>query len=196
MDDSTAVAMLAILVIFGGPLAAFVLFRVLRHRERMAQLKHGWPYPTGGSHAWEPPPFAPPPPGFPQYGQQAAAFAARAQFRKGVVLAFIGMALTIGLSSGLQHVGPALLGGLIPLFIGIAQAGLAVLSDPSILQSFSSAVGGRPESNGNVAPPPPYQGGPASEPSPMPPFDGGSYTYRPDGTRELRPPTSPPERRS
>jgi len=172
VDDNTAeVAILTTFIVFGLPIGAFVLFRVLKHRERMAAIRYGTPPPDRGwesSFAMSPPVAGPAP----------DALAVRAQFRKGVVLAFIGMALTLGLSSGFQHFGPAVLGGLIPLFIGLAQITLAIFSDPTLLRPFTRA-----ERSGWTGPVPPS----GSRPSP-PPFDGVPYTYRPDQTQELRPP--------
>lgn len=133
----------------------------------------------------------------PNYGMDEA----QVTLRKGIRLTFIGLALTIGLSfvglhsesadipvPGLMpvttwHPGPWLLGGLVPMFVGLAQVVTALLSGATL----------RPVTNGNGAyvPPPPNV---------PPPFDSvtyeGPYTYRPDDTQELRPPRTPPERRS
>ena len=185
------VAALSILTIFGLPVAAFVVFRILAHRERMAMIrngiapgKRGVPYMAGNPKAG---------------GYDADD--PRVLLRKGIRLTFIGLALSIGLSfigfsdDGPWHLGPWMLGGLIPLFIGLAQIATAYVSDPSILAQFLvSRRAGQP----------PYPG--AANPQPQPrygrnPSNGssdfeGPYTYRPDGTQELRRPTPPPERRS
>ena len=70
---------------------------------------------------------------------------AQQQMRKGIQVAFIGFALLIGLGfigyhHGVVVPGPWLLGGLIPLFVGVAQIVSAVLSGASI-----SVPPGRPQ---------------------------------------------------
>ena len=107
--------------------------------------------------------------------------------RKGITLAFIGLALLTGLSfiglhdTGNGYVfrpGPWLLGGLIPMFIGIAQVIIAVLSGATLgAARFNQA----PPPNLYGVPPPPPSAGAA-------PTYEGSYTYRPGATQELRKP--------
>ena len=133
MNENT-VAMFAIICIFGLPVLAYIVTRILRHAERMELLRRGIiPPPDFNSKraakefrqagaAWVPPPGATavPPAGWtaPEDDPQRAMF-------KGIRLAFIGLAITIGLSF---IGGPALLGGLIPMFVGVAQIIIALLS--------------------------------------------------------------------
>jgi hypothetical protein len=185
--DDTAVAIIAILVIFGGPIFGWIVVSWLRHRERMqAQLeriemiRHGL-IPPGGSA------------GFPGYGaaqgyggagHSGVTEAARAQLFKGIKTSAVGLALFIGLSFiHPGHPGPWLLAGLVPLFVGLAQVLTAYLSGATL-----AGAAWRPADT--VTPPP---GPRAAEPPPPP---GGPYTYRPSGTsQELRPPSPPPEKR-
>ncbi len=190
----------AIFFLFGGPVLAFVFFRVLKHRERMAMIERGIA-PEGLKRAKDgsgPPPL----PG-------ALTDDPQATLRKGITLTAVGLALTIGLSiagiktepSGIPGLGgemsvwkpgPALLLGLVPLFVGLARVMMALLSGATL------------------GPPRPLPGAGSEVP-----FDQtrrvdatyadaprtayaqyeGPYTYRPDGTSELRPPSTPPERR-
>jgi hypothetical protein len=178
------VPVVAILSVFGLPVGAFIVFRVLAHRERMEMIRHGIMPQVGKATRMQNMP--------PAYGQApagggAGATDATVMLGKGIRTAFIGLALTIGLSFiGYHHdefsFGPWMLGGLIPLFVGLSQITIAYLTDPSIFARF------RGQSGGNGARPP------YSEPPPHEPANGnsGSYTYRPGGTQELRPPTPPP----
>jgi hypothetical protein len=75
------------------------------------------------------------------------------------------------------HPGPWLLGGLIPMFIGISQVIIAVLS--------GAVIGGPRYANG---PPPNIYGVPSPPPAGAPPNYSGSYTYRPGAAQELRKP--------
>ena len=107
--------------------------------------------------------------------------------QRGIRLTFIGLALTIGLSfigyhHDEMHFGPWLLGGLIPLFIGLSQVVIALLSGATLGQPRGGGAG-----FGTVPPPP----GASRETQTF----EGPYTYRPGSTQELRPPTAPPERR-
>jgi hypothetical protein len=174
--------MFGIFIIIGLPLLAFTFFRVLAHRERMAMIQNGIA------------------PGLPARGKQPAEpfrepVPAQVTLAKGIRLAFIGLAVTIGLSSlgfhdGYWQPGPWLLGGLIPLFIGIAQILVALISGATLGPHFS-----RPQNLGAHSPsfgPPPQA--PPTSPSPGTASFDGPYTYRPGSTEQLRPPTSPPER--
>lgn len=201
-DNTTAVAVLvpifSLIVLVGLPIGAFVYFRMLAHRERIEMIRAGMFPPAGGN----------PTRAYARAAKRDATASSNGDpsvlLRKGVTLAFIGIALTIGLSfvgyhdgdvvreAGVEihtgahwEVGPWLLGGLIPLFIGLAQLTLAILGDPSILDRFRGGGGPAPSA------PPPYYGDP---PRPDARVDG-PYTYRPGATQELRPPTAPPERR-
>jgi hypothetical protein len=183
-------AFTVLLVVFGGPLLAWTYFRMLAHRERMEMIQHGLdPGPLGRAREWRaaraehtaPRGAAPTDNGDAAYAQSA--------LRKGLVIASVGLALTIGLSFiGLYdgpggtyfHPGPWLIGGLIPLFVGLAQIMIAVLSGAQL------HFGPRPYQPTSIGSPTPPPTG-----SPTPTYEG-SYTYRPGGTQELRPPTPPP----
>jgi hypothetical protein len=196
MDNLIPLA--AIFCIFGLPVLAWLGTRAMAHRERMELLRQGvvpdklnrsqqqsW---TASAPAATPVPRASSSCGS---DDEWTPESARQALRKAITITMIGFALTIGLSFiGLDgdewHPGPWLLGGLIPLFVGLAQLIMAVLSGATLrpsAQTWSIPPGAQP---------PPY--------TPTPPPNGattydGSYTYRPGSTQELRPPTSPPERR-
>lgn len=199
MDD-VLVPLVAILCVFGLPVGAFIVFRVLAHRERMEMIRYGIAPPGGKMGAAR---YANPQPnlGAPSVEppQDASVL-----LRKGVRLAFVGMALTIGLgfigyhSGEVTHAGdvvvregshfdfgPWLLGGLIPLFIGLSQIAIAFLTEPQFFARFRSAGTTAPPGPGPRYPDPPAPDGANSD---------GPYTYRPGGRQELRPPTSPPRR--
>ncbi len=112
------VAIVGIAVVFGLPIVTWIFFRLLAHRERMEMIRHGY---APGS-----PTLAGP------YVQEPEAFAG-SQLRRGVSVSFIGLALVIGLSfigfrDGEFVFGPWLLGGLIPLFVGLAQVVNALIN--------------------------------------------------------------------
>jgi hypothetical protein len=185
---------IAVLVIFGGPIFGWILLGWLRHKERMqAQLeriemiRHGMVPP--GATFGAAPGYGP----APEYGARGAAGvpdAARAQLYKGIKTAAVGLALFVGLSFiDPFRPGPWLLGGLVPLFVGLAQILTAYLSGATLRNA-----GWRPADT--MPPPPPQPGAPqGAEPPPAAP-PGGPYTYRPSGTSpELRPPTPPPDKR-
>ncbi len=188
--------LLAIFCIFGLPVGALIVFRVLKHRERMEMIRQGM-VPQGRSATWTVPP-PPPAPGFaPQGGRGRRGRCDDGQddpphvtLRKGIGLAMIGLALTIGLSfigldDGTFHPGPWLLGGLIPMFVGVGQIIVALLSGASF----------GPARQWPAGPPPPNPGMGASSPGPARQVYDTSYTYRPGDTTELLPPASPPDRR-
>jgi hypothetical protein len=202
MDDSSegVVAALAIFGIFIMPVIGWIAVRWLAHRERMEMIRHGIVPPLKGrSRDWQraaadatqavPPGGSPGEPDFTVAGERIA-------LRKGIRLTFIGLALTIGLSFigysdggpfGMSlHPGPWLLGGLIPMFIGLAQVVSSMLAGATIITVRRS---------GFTPPPPPFIDPPFSPPPPpgMPTYDS-SYTYRPGDTAELRPPPRPPDR--
>jgi hypothetical protein len=182
-DNDTAA--LAVMMIFGAPMTVWFAVRYMQHRERMEMIKRGMPPPVG--------PAA-------QFARAAATYHApsyphddlespQRALRKGITVTAIGLALTIGLGSigflayddGRFHMGPWLLGGLIPLFIGLAQVVVAIISGATIVTPAMRM--GMHDPHGPTAAPPP------------PTFDG-SYTYRPDATtQELQRPVPPPERR-
>jgi hypothetical protein len=178
------------LCIFGLPIIGWITVRAMQHRERMEMLRRGiMPPPGQFKKTWSvsaPPPqpaHAPPP-------RQSGDEDAQAMLRKGIVVAAVGVALTIGLGFIGTLVdpphytyGPWLLGGLIPLFVGVAQIVIAVLS---------GAVVGAPPNGGAYTP---YRDRDpqAAAPPPQSPFES-SYTYRPGASPELQPP-QPPDRR-
>lgn len=181
------VALTAIFCLFGLPVLAFVMFRLLAHRERMEMIRHGVTPGTPAAREWK----ATPQPARPMVSEAVlAADGAHVTLRKGITLTFIGFAITLGLSFIGFHddgwrPGPWLLGGLVPMFVGLAQIIIAVLSGASLGQSRQA----QQADYGAAPPPPPSAAGAA------PTFDS-SYTYRPGSAQELRPPASPPERRS
>jgi len=115
------VSIIAMVVLVGLPILTWILFRLLAHRERMEMIRHG--IAPGGAA-----------PGVraARYGDAPDA-TANLQLRRGISVPFIGLALTIGLSfigldDGRMTYGPWLLGGLIPLFVGMAQIINALLN--------------------------------------------------------------------
>jgi hypothetical protein len=202
MDSDDPLAFLAVLIIFGAPVAAWMVSRVLAHQERMEMLRRGITPPPDPrtlrramKYGWTPSSTATPGP-FPSapYGYESDLYFAQRQLRRGVQVAFIGFALLIGLGfigyrgNGEYVYGPWLLGGLIPMFVGIAQIVSAVLSGarlgpPGDAQAFepppSEASSSAPGSAAGNAPPPP-----------------GSYGgWRPGPTPEIQKPSSPPDYR-
>jgi hypothetical protein len=198
------VSLAAIFGIFIVPIAGWVAVRYLAHRERLEMIRHGMVPPVGkvrgrdwrnaasAAPAGVPPVMTP--------AQRNACDAdvslegARIALRKGIRLSFIGLAITIGLSfigysdspiGPMWHPGPWLLGGLIPLFIGLAQVTTALLS--------GAMLGIGP--TWRPTPPPPFPDSFGLPPNAAPPTYDSSYTYRPGDTQELRPPPYPPERR-
>jgi hypothetical protein len=197
MDDNL-IPLFAIVFMFGVPCAVWCISRVLAHQERMEMLRHGIvPPPNARDYrramkcGWTPGPT--------QQAQsnqydyyQSQDFYAQAQLRKGVLVAFIGLALLIGLSfigyrgDAPYRYGPWLLGGLIPLFVGIAQVIGAVLSGAS----FGPASGQRrfgPASGGTNS----GSARQTASPPPGPTYGG----WRPGSTPEIEKPASPPDYR-
>jgi len=187
MDDNV-VAALAVVCIFGLPVAGWIITRMLKHMERMEMIKRGIAPPEDSSRweKWETG-FAgrqaAPPPAAGMYVNHPSTWNPGAQncLRKGIVTTAVGFALLIGLSfigmrgDGVFVPGPWLLGGLIPMFVGLAQIANAILA---------GAQFPRPGVTVGPIPPPP----PGSAP---PPPASGPYTYRPGATEEL-PRTKPP----
>ena len=202
MED-TLVPIFAILFLFGGPIAAIIVWRVLAHQERMEMLRQGMTpidpraMRKAMKYGWQPGAGMPPPaPGMtpPNFGYDPS-FYAQHQLRRGMQVAFVGLALLIGLSfigyhgDGPPHYGPWLLGGLIPLFVGIAQVITAIMGGARIgngpvgvaSQTFAPGPG-----MSSAAPPP----GPSAAQAPS-----GPYGWRPGSTPEIEKPASPPDYR-
>lgn len=197
MGSDGNIAGLAIFGIFIMPVIALIVMRVLAHRERVEMIRHGmvppsrfWRDHKGWSQmgAEMPPPM---PPG--QWsGYANPADNPDRSLRKGIMLALIGLAIFIGLSFiGFQQDGPFttfrpgpwLLGGLIPMFVGIAQIIIALLSGARL---------GIP--NAAPYPPPSYPSPPPGRPGPDMRVDGPEPRTQ-SGYEELKRPVPPPERR-
>lgn len=188
MEHTDLTAIVAILVIFGLPISFGIASRWFAHQERMAMIQRGitppsGPMPRGRGYAQPGPAPAP-------VDLDYSEWQANRMLHKGVVVAMIGLALTIGLSfinSFVGRPGPWLLGGLIPMFIGIAQIIIAVLSGATF---GGMRMSGPPPSIGQ-----PSQ--PSAGPYQAPPRDvtPGPYAWRPGGTTELERPPSPPDQR-
>ncbi|MGB8796461.1 MAG: DUF6249 domain-containing protein [Candidatus Aquilonibacter sp.] len=194
------VGALAVLLIFGAPIAAWVTTRVLQHNERMEMIRRGMVPPPGPVPRNMPPPNwhpgAMPPPNVSGKGGYYPAYDdyyyAQKQMRKGITLTFIGFALFIGLGSigPLSHLGfagPWLLGGLIPMFVGVAQVITAVLNGARI-PGFTP---GSYPNQSTFSPPP--NAGPSGPPPQAP---AGPYAWRPGSTPEIERPVPPPDQRS
>jgi hypothetical protein len=194
MDGPEALIPLAgIFFLFGMPVIAWIFFRVLAHRERMEMLRQGIVPEKLDRKQQRWVAGTPPPPPAATRGCADTDWtpeAAHVALRKAITITMIGFALTIGLSFiGLDgdtwRPGPWLLGGLVPLFVGLAQLIVALMSGATFRPTQTWTMPPGP-------PPPPYT-------TPTPPPAGattydGSYTYRPGSTQELRPPSSPPDR--
>ncbi len=164
--ESVFLPLAAIALVFGMPIGAFVIFRVLAHRERMAMIAAGLPLDGASRHPLS-------------YAEREhTPESARVTLNKGIRLALIGFALTLGLTIATVHwsqddfswrPGPWLLIGLLPLFIGVAQVLIGILS--------GARVDG--PSRGSIAAPVSPQGAPMR--STMP------------DSFEFQPPATPPE---
>ncbi|MBV8298150.1 MAG: hypothetical protein JO083_01125 [Candidatus Eremiobacteraeota bacterium] len=212
MHDDSIIAVVAVMFVFGAPVVAFIVARALRHQERIEMIRRGivppdftdrrayrawrkagspWPPPGAqqagpqpGQAPWvQPPPAAPWTP--PEDDPQRALF-------KGIRIALIGFALTIGLGAlfGGFSGNPAVLGGLIPMFVGIAQIIIALISGAQLPWIAPQVT---------FIPPPPHQ--PGAPPPPPPPPGYGSqpppaqpppWAERPR-FEELSKPTPPPD---
>jgi hypothetical protein len=215
-DDSIAAAFFFFFV-FGAPVLAFIVSRVLRHHERIEMLRRGMMPPEFDKRAYRawrksgapwPPPGAPwPPPGGATQGPWAQPAATawpqrndddpQCALHKGIRIAAVGLALVIGLSfiggtpgSPDFRGGPWLLGGLIPMFVGIAQILIAVLSGAQL-----PGVQGRT----TFIPPPHAPPGPGAPPPQPPPNYGAAppppWAQQPGRPRyeELSKPVQPPD---
>jgi hypothetical protein len=202
MDD-TWIPILGMFFLFGLPVLGWIATRVMKHRERMEMLRRGiapppdgrWNRKNGGAWTQPPPPWVPGPgaplgqpmPGYASYDDPNSV---QCLVRRGIITTAVGFALLIGLSFIGYHggdgpfnpatirPGPWLLGGLIPMFVGIAQILIALMSGAVL--SF------------RMPPPPP---GPPGQPPPTQ-RTYGSAQPGPPGPRyeELARPVKPPDR--
>jgi hypothetical protein len=188
--------MFAVLCIFGLPMAYAIASRYFAHQERLAMIQRGMAPPPdpramrrAARSGWWCDPCAPNETSA-GYDYGYVEWQANRSLRKGITLAMIGFALLVGLNFiDVGHPGPWLLGGLIPMFVGIAQIIIALLSGARF---------------GNFTMGPPQQPGPGmqtGQQSYQQPFTGGRdvppgpYAWRPGPTTELEKPPSPPDKR-
>ena len=180
------IALVAIFFIFGMPVIAWLMMRGMKHRERQMQhieriemIRHGInPGTVNPAEPYVPGPSAPlPDPTF-----MRDSVSSQAALQKGMILAAVGLAITLGLS--FIGYGPWLIGGFIPLFIGVVQIWIAMNAGAQV------RMGPAPTQRPPGPPPPP----PGATPHPGATYEG-SYTYRPGATQELRPPAPPPAER-
>ena len=194
----TLIPLFAIFFLFGGPVVAFIITRVLAHQERIAMIQRGIVPPPrgfGGRGAYrqwaqsQPPgqPWnaAPPPYAAPAADDDDPQHA----LYKGIRLALIGLAIFIGLSfiggtpgSPEFRGGPWLLGGLIPMFVGIAQIIIALLSGAQLPNGTRTTF---------IPPPPPPN--PGTPPPPPPPYGAWEQPGRTSRFEELSKPAPPPD---
>jgi hypothetical protein len=203
--DEVWIPIIGMICVFGLPIGGWIVTRVLDHRERMAMLQRGIVPPPNskmfrkgfrGGYAPQQPWAGAPAPGSmppPQYAYDDSN-SPQCQLRKGITTAMVGFALLIGLSfigyhggdgpfqPASIHPGPWLLGGLIPMFVGVAQIITALLSGAQ----FSLMRGGVPPAN---PVPPVYGNGPFPKygPPPEPGRPGPRF-------EELARPVPPPDR--
>jgi hypothetical protein len=180
MLENVLVPIALFFFLFGAPVLAFIVTRVLAHRERLEMIRHGIVPPAGAGRkayrewrraqgangwsggSWQAQSQSSGPVGWAGYDDEPQ----RALY-KGIRTAFVGFAILLGLSfiGGTPltpgfHGGPWLLGGLIPMFVGIAQVIIALLSGAQL-----PGVGGP---RASYVPPPP----PGTPPPPPPNFGG------------------------
>jgi hypothetical protein len=131
------------------------------------------------------------------YGYDVS-FNAQHQLRRGMQVAFVGLALLIGLSfigyhgDGPPHYGPWLLGGLIPMFVGIAQVITAIMGGARI---GGGTVGAGQMNGGQNFGPMPGAGAPPPGPSASYQAPSGPTGWRPGSTPEIEKPAGPPDYR-
>jgi hypothetical protein len=186
-DVETIVPVVAIFFIFGFPVLAWLIHRALQSRERQLQymeriemIRHGI-NPDAGAHPAGGPAPAPPsaPAGFGGAYAPPGSREAQASLQRAMCLTAVGLAITVGLS--FIGMGPWLIGGFVPLFIGLAR----------VLSALAAGAQFRVGSTFAPPTPPPPNANFAERPSSPPTYEG-SYTYRPGPTQELRPPPNPP----
>ena len=183
-NSDNFVAVVAILVVFGMPLAFAMAHRWWSHQERLEMIRRGIPPPLDpraarkaeragyGQFTYS----RPDTPGYASSDPNSCYYPDR-MLRKGVTVAMIGLALLIGLSFIRPGTpGPWLLGGLIPLFVGLAQIILAVMSGANF--GGWTLQGPQPVQRGTMPGQPPPD---------------GPYAWRPGQTTELEPPVRPPD---
>ena len=200
------IPLFGIIFLFGAPVAAWIVSRVLAHQERMEMIRRGFmppPDPRMARRAarmgWQqppgpvPPPFSTVPPPGDFYDPN---YYAQAQMRKGITVTLVGFALLIGLSfigvrgDGTFTGGPWLLGGLIPMFVGIAQVINAVLNGAHFPGLYSGRSNDAMGSSSPTFGPRPAPGpGPTPPEPPSTPYAG----WRPGPTPEIEKPTQPPD---
>lgn len=205
MNDpaETIVPLAFILVVFGLPLTLAIVNRVYAHQERLEMLKRGivpppdpkWAKRMGKAGWYDPGMYGMPPQGAPGMPPPYDPYSAmynnpNRQLRKGITLVCVGIALTVGLSFiDPTHPGPWLLGGLIPMFVGIAQVVIAMLSGAggaSNIFSSGPQPGMPPPGQQAQAPGQPFTN--ARDVTP-----GGYAGWRPGPTTGLEKPPSPPD---
>jgi hypothetical protein len=196
----TLVPLAGIFFIFGLPLTYAIVNRVLAHQERLEFLKRGivpppdpkWARRMGKAGWYDPNMYGMPQGAQPPQDYDAYCGSPARTLRKGITLAMVGLALFIGLSFiNPGHFGPWLLGGLFPLFVGIAQIIIAVLSGASFGPAGPQQPWGPGPFTQSQQPPPTQQ-------QPFTPKDvtpGGYAGWRPGPTTGLEKPPSPPDRR-
>src|SRR5579884_8959 len=189
------VAVIAVLCIFGLPMAYAIASRYFAHQERLAMIQRGvvppdkhWAKQAARQGWCDPGPSNPQ--SYDAYGY--ADWQANRSLRKGITLAMIGFALLVGLSFiDVGRPGPWLLGGLIPMFVGIAQIIIAIISGarfgPIGMDAPPSAPGVAQPQAQQYQEPPPFAGT-----RDVPP---GPYAWRPGSTTEIQKPPSPPDTR-
>lgn len=203
MED-TVVPIVIMSLIIGGPIAAWIVSRVLAHNEYMAMLRMGIVPPPDSRAArraaragWVPPNTfgSMPQPGaqdpYAQYGGYVNYYAQR-QLHRGISVALIGLALLIALGligHGGFMFGPQLLPGLIVTFVGLAQIINGVLGGARI----GGGVPYQQPGNGGAFGPPPsssQSGAPSGAPA-----DTSPYGWRPGSVPEIEKPAQPPDQR-
>ena len=209
MNDNV-VGALAVIMIFGLPISGWIASIVFRHQERMEMLRRGiippptfdksaykaWkrsgaPWPPPGAGAAQQTPWTAQQPVPPPRWTAADDDPQRALF-KGIRVALIGLAITVGLgwAFGGYRGNPAILAGLIPMFVGIAQIIVALLSGaqlPGVMPQTTFIP--PPPPPGPGAPPPPPDSGFAGSGPPPP------WAQQPGRPRfeELSKPVPPPD---